>query len=227
MIYSLTVKNLGFFLQIQQFISAKEFCHLKIVCDPTVFEDIKAICNSIKEFSNVNVLVSNDVKTNLINEKKFTDFALKTPLQDWNCKLTLNSFNTVPKLDNKKYIYLEDYRGDYDLHNFATAAQKMGLILYSTVSLKKVVPNVIIDKTKYNIIEKLGIMQNSSGYVGYDYSNYGPIAYKFRNRFFCCILRTNTMIDEELLLKYYPARDLSFLYNNLGELIAEWENAKN
>ena len=227
MIHSLTVKDLGFFLQMQQFISKQELSRLKVTCSQDVYGNILTICSKLSEFKNVNVIKSNTVTNNLVNDVRFVDHAMKRPLQYHNCKLCLANLDTIPSLTNKKYIYLEDYKGDNDLVKLTEFAKSQDATIYSNHSLKKSVPNTIIDKKKYDILEVIGIIKQAWGYIGYDYSNFAPIAYKYRRKINLWVLRTDTMINEEVILKFYPAENLDFMYNSITDFISTMTNEKN
>lgn len=226
MISSLSIKNLSFFIQMQQFIANEQLSRLKVTCDPSAYDDVKNICENIKAFSNVNVLVSENIQENLINETNFIKYALKRPFKFEKCQLTINSFETIPELKGKKYIYFEDFKGDQYLEQLSDFAKSQDMVLYSNHSLKRTIPNVFVDRKKYTFIEKLGIFQNCSTYIGLDKSNLAPTAFKFKKRFPICIINTNSMIKEEVLLRFYPADDLDFMYNNIKEYILNQENAQ-
>jgi hypothetical protein len=211
----------------QQFVSKEELSRLKVTCSQDAYNDVVTICSKLSEFKNVNVIKSNTVTHNLVNDVKFVDHAIKKPLTYRNCKICLANLDTIPSLTNKKYIYLEDYKGDHDLVKLTEFAKSQDAVIYSNHSLKKAVTNTIIDKKKYDILETIGILKQAWGYIGYDYSNFAPIAYKYRRRINLCVLRTDTMINEEVILKFYPAENLDFMYNSITDFISAIKNEKN
>ena len=219
MIHTLQVADLQFFIQMQLFIPKEDIDNLKVYCLPTIQQDLINIKENIPWFSRMMIYPEVKIECNLINNKTFEEYTTKNEVYYGTCHLVQNNFAKPQSIKTDNYIFVEDYKGDYSLPKLADMCEAKGIKLVSLQSFKKTTKNTQIDKTKYTFCEKLGIIQNCAGYVGYDYSVFAPIAYRYLRKRKICILKSDKIDYIENILKYHPAKDLEFLYNDVADFL--------
>jgi hypothetical protein len=219
MIHTLNVKDLQFFLQMQLYIQKQEMDNLKVYCDPKIQQDLINIKENISWFAKIMIYPELKFENNLINGKTFEEYTKKNDVFYGTCHLTQNILPKPANVKPNNYIFVEDYKGDYNLPNLAKLSEKNNIKLLSLQSFNKTTTNTQIDKTKYNFCDKLAIIHNCAGYVGYDYSLFAPVAYRFLRKRKICILKSNKIDYIENIIKYHPAKDLEFLYNDLADFL--------
>lgn len=227
MIHTLNVQDLQFFIQMQLYIQKQDIDNLKIYCNHKIAQDLINIKENIPWFSKIMIYPELKSDKNLINEKTFEEYTNKNEVFYGTCHLTQITFPKPANIKSDNYIFVEDYKGDYSLPKLATIAESNNIKLVSLQSFNKTTTNTQIDKTKYSFCDKLGIIHNCVGYIGYDYSLLATVAYRYLRKRKICIMKSEKIDYIENILKYHPAKDLEFMYNNVTDFIENkniWPN---
>lgn len=219
MIHTLQIKDLQFFLQMQLYIQKQDMDNLKVYCDPKIQQDLINIKENIPWFARIMIYPELKSDKNLINGKTFEEYTNKNDVFFGTCHLTQTVLPKPATVKPHSYIFVEDYKGDYGLQKLADLCEKNSIKLLSLHSFNKTTTNTQIDKNKYSFCDKLAIIHNCVGYVGYDYSLLAPIAYRYLRKRKICILKSDKIEYIENILKYHPAKDLDFLYNTVTDFL--------
>lgn len=203
----------------QAYCSDEEIEQAKIYCLPELENNIKSVCNTVRTLKPFQIIPKENILNNTVNGKDLLTYVQIKKIYYWKCKITLQEMPTLPKLVDKKYILVEDYIGDQNLNLLEKTAIKHDIQLFSTNSFSKQIKNTIIDKSKYSLIQKIGILQNAFGYIGYDYSLLSHLGFKFKNRLKTCIIATPEQTLSELYFKFHPTKNFDFMYNSLVDYL--------
>lgn len=203
----------------QAYLSDAELEKTKIHCLPELENDIKSVCQTVRTLKSLTVIPKENILQNTVNGRDLLSYVLIKKIYYWKCKISLQEMPTLPKLVDKKYILVEDYIGDQNIGLLEKIAVKHNIQLFSFNSFTKQIKNTIIDKSKYSLIQKIGILQNAFGYIGYDYSLLSHLGFKFKNRLKTCIIATPEQTLSELYFKFHPTKDFAFMYNCLPDYL--------
>lgn len=227
MIHVLHCKDINFFTQVQMFINENELMKLEVIAHPSIQKDMESFINEFTAFKKIKLTIDQDVSLNLIDDNEILTYFKKRQPTYSNCKISHQAENTLDKLKNEKYIYVEDFKGDKNLATLADKAKEYGYVLFANHSFCQVIPNVIIDKKRYSLLQKWGMIQHSAGYIGLDTSLFAPAAYHKRYYTKVCILKTEDYIAEDLFLRFYPEENDEFMYNNVVDYIYTLSDEEN
>lgn len=227
MIHVLHCKDINFFTQVQMFINENELMKLEVIAHPSIQKGMESFINEFTAFKKIKLTIDPDVSINLIDDDEVLTYFRKRQPTYSNCKISHQAENTLDKLKNEKYIYVEDFKGDKNLATLADKAKEYGYILFANHSFCQVIPNVIIDKKRYSLLQKWGMIQHAAGYIGLDTSIFAPAAYHKRYYTKVCILKTEDYITEDLFLRFYPEENDEFMYNNVVDYIYTLSDEEN
>jgi len=222
MIRTLTCKNMNFFILMQAYCSKQEFDKLKLYCDPSITADLVNLTLNIPLFQNIEIIEKSDITENLVNKNSLVAYIKKYSMPYTKCKLSLQTFEAPDKFKDKKYIYVDEYYGDNHINSLEKCAIENDFLLYNQASFKKSIKNSLVDKAKHTITEKIGILQNAIGYLGFDYSLLSSVAEKYKTRKKIGIVETTKLSAPEIFFKFYPYESFFHFYNNVEEFASNF-----
>ena len=203
----------------QAFCSKQEFDKMKVICDKNTSKDLYNLIENIPLFKNISVIEKDVVDQNTINGHELTPYVKKRGMPFTKCKLGLQKFEVPQKFKDKRYIFVDEYYGDSSLPALEKCAIENDFLLLNLSAFKKSVKNSLVDKTKYTFTEKLAILQNAIGYLGYDYSLLSSVADKYKARKNVGIIATTSLTLPELFFKFYPSDNFGHFYNKIDDYL--------
>jgi hypothetical protein len=224
MIHVLHCKDINFFTQIQMFMKETELMKLEVICPPTLQKTMESFIKDFTAFKKIKLTIDPDCNQNLIDDHEILEYFCKRQPTFSLCKIAYECYPTTSKLKDKKYIYVEDYKGDKNIVTLAEKVKELGYNLYANHSFCQATPNTTIDKHPYSLIQKWGIIQHAAGYIGYETSLFAPAIYVKRNYLKVCILKNNDEIQNDMFLRFHPEENHDFMYNNVIDYIYSLSN---
>jgi hypothetical protein len=215
---SISIKDIGFFLVAEQFMSQDELDRTDILINKKDMEEMELLKGHFSYFKNIN-LIEDEVKenrtrhtnmVNMINNKDIRHYGSRIyQFSEYKCQIPIKT----------PYVYVEDYNGYKNLDYLENLAHEKGFVYFSTTPIVRYSKYFIIKRDRYNILERLHILKNAIGYIGFDKSFFSYFAIRSFDEPQRIIMPSGMMTEKETSLKFHPLEDLSFIHDDFSELM--------
>jgi len=215
---SLAVKDIGSFLLLEQFMSQQEINSTNIIVNKRDIDELNVLKINIPEFANLN-LVEDEVKENIFMYNDLYRRVVCREIKHVGSRVYYSSKLGCTLPIKTPYVYVEDYNAYNNLDYLENLAQEKGFVYFSANPIVGYSKYFIIKRERYNILEKLHIMKNAIGYIGFDKSLNSNFAYLNFDENRRIIMPSGVETETDLKLKFYPIDDLSFIHDDFSEFM--------